>query len=229
MGSEPAPVNWNSVSEQHIAALNRFDIELDSLMYPKTKEMLMEATRRLLLVTFNYGSVEAQSRVDILDHQREIPTEYEIEHDQESLAESLKVGLFDKLPEEYVIVHGTDEFDKWIGPFISNVLQGHIEGSESYEHLTYCAEDGFCPTKIVRCFVRDRMAGEFDIADEAYIAYGDEMIHMNIQIVKELLARKVICLKEAEDMIEDYQNCLESITEFEIQYDAARFDNLSLE
>lgn len=189
----------------------------------------MEATKRLLLVTFGYGSDEAQGRVNVLDYQREIPTENEIEDDQESVVDMLKVGLFDTLPEEYIVIHGKDEFDKWIGPFIRSILDGHTDATESYEHLYECTEDRFCPTKIIRCYARDRMNGELEVADEAYIAYGDEMVHMNIKIVQELLALKAICLKEAEDLLEDYQWYLESVQEFPIGFDESLFHDLVLE
>lgn len=230
MGSEPGPVNQPDLQVQHMAAIGQFERELDSLMYPVTKEGLMAATKNLLIGTFDYSPVEAETRVTILDTERDIPQEHELEHDQEALAEILKLGLFDKIPEEYIILHGREEFDKWIGPFLRSVLQGHIEESESVEHVLGCAGERFCPTKIITCFVDDRLRGSFarihedDAKNEGYISHTDDLIHMNVVIVKELKSLGVYDEIGAKNLLEDYHFWLDSLDDFVLIYDQSHFD-----
>ena len=229
MGSEQGPVDRR---RQHSVAMELFDRELDSLIYPVTKEGLHEATKNFLIRTFGYSAIAAETRVKIHDEQRDLPQAREIEDDQESLSEMLKIGLFDKLPEEYIILRGREEFDQWIGVFLQSVLLGHIEQSRTYEHINECPEDKlrFCPAKIIRCFVHDNLADqipkihESKAHNEGYLVYTDDLIYMNIKIVKELQVLGVYGEIEAKELLEEYRDWLESIGDLPFEYDQALFD-----
>jgi hypothetical protein len=212
-----------------MAAIGHFERELDSLMYPVTKEQLKAAAARLLSGLFGYDLKEAETRTNIFDEQRDIPTENEIEYDQEILGEMLKIGLFDGLSEEYIILHGKEEFDEWIGPFLRLVLSGHTEQSQSIEHMTECPDDRFCPAAIITCFVEDRIIGQGTTIEknEIYIPYADEIIHMHTKIVKELCAMGVYDKADVGILFDDYQAWLESIEDFPITYDEAVFDSFA--
>jgi hypothetical protein len=230
MGSEPASGNGRTLHEQHIAAVGRFDHELDSLMYPITKEKLIEATRRLIIGLFEYGSVEATARISAFDAHRDLPIYSEIEHDQESLTEMLRLGLFDRLPEEYILLHGKEEFDCWIGPYLRSVLRGHIGDSQTFEHLTECPEgERYCLPIILSRMMNEELTYAVPEIEhnEIYIPYANEMIHMNIRIVEVMTEEGIYTQEQADKLLGRYQNWVEDMeVAYQIAFDEKLFKRI---
>lgn len=226
MGSEQGP---DEKRRQHIEAAGLFDRELDSLIYPITKEGLGQATKNYLIRAFGYSAVMAATRVRILDERRDLPQEREIEHDQESLSDMLKVGLFCELPEEYIILHGREEFDRWIGPYTRSALLGHVAESESYEHNNECPER-FCSAVVLGRMFKDQLVNnikaihEGKAKNEVYLPYADDIVYMNIRIINELTSLGVYDETEAADILKRYQRWLDSIGDVPFEYDDSLFD-----
>ena len=226
MGSEQGPINHSDIHSQHVAAIGQFDRELDSLVAPITKDMLMEATRRLISGLFHYNSAEARARMGAFEAKRDIPEEDEIENDQESLATMLKLGLFERLPEEYIILHGKEAFDQWIGPYMRSVVMGHTDDTVTYEHAVECSQQiRWCPSIIVTRMMRGEL--EYDVAmledNEIYIPYADEIIYMNVRIVEELVSNGLFAQAEAAALLRKYQKWVEMM---EIAYDITYDDKI---
>ena len=186
----------------------------------------MEATRRLLRSTFDYDGTETETRANILAVDQDIPNDEDIEDEQDSVNEMLKTGLFDKLPEEYIILHGKEAFDKWISPFMRSVLKGHIDESMSYEHANECPEQRFCPSLVIPFYIEDRISGRKASIqhNEAYLAYPNEIIHMNITLIRELQDMGIFDEDKTETLIENYQWWLQSIDDVPITFDKTLFE-----
>ncbi len=216
-----------SEQSKQIAAIEHFDNELDSLMPPVTKESLKRATKHLLINLFTYSSAEADARVEMLDIDRSIPDEAELNDNQGSFSECLKVALFDKLPMDFIIHYGKKEFDAWIGGYLRSLLRGHITESPSYEHLEECPER-FCPELVMHRMVRGKLCDEQpdtrDMTD--YIAYTDETIYVNIKTVKELVALDVYDEVDAKMILSKYRNKLDliEVCEYPLTYSEDLFE-----
>lgn len=215
-----------------MTAIWQFEREMDALMHPVTREELMEATKRLLIGMFEFSAKQSATRTNIFAERNEIPTAYELEHDTESLPEMLKLGLYEGLAEEYIILFGKKEFDKWIGPFIRSVLRGHIEESASLEHMNECPDEKdttlgsrFCPAVIMKRMFSDRlMENRAGIEkNERYLVFPSEIVHMNVSIVRELRDVGVFSDSEAEDLLDDYWWWLESIDDGAVNFDRKIF------
>lgn len=207
-----------------IKAIGQFEREMAALMQPVTRDELMEATKRLLIGMFDFSAKQSAARTNILAKNNDIPTEYELENFSESLPEMLKLGLFDQLPEEYIVLFGKEEFDKWIGPFMRSVLIGHVEESASLEHINECPER-FCPAEIIKCFISDRLHDKRATinTNEEYLAFPSEIVHMNLSIVRELKKMGVYSAIEAENLMDDYRWWLESIDDGAVDFDRKIF------
>lgn len=218
----------NDISDRqakHMAAIKYFEREMDALMHPVTKEPLLRATQRLLENMMEYSPEEAATRTIILDEQRDIPTDDEIDNEAESVPELLKVGLFDKLPEEYIVRFGMDEFDKWIGPFIRSVIDGHVEGSSSYEHEQECSEDRFCPAEIIVRFIDDQLnerPGKIK-QNIGYFTHPNEMVFMKTRIYQELAAVGLYDEIDVKDVAEDYRDWLDDFDDYAVTFNEEYF------
>ncbi len=230
MGSERESIQPPDRQRRHIETMAQFDRELDALIYPITEEDLKTVTKNLLIRTFGYDDTMAETRTNILAKEHDIPSGEEIEDEEDSLIEMLKVGLFDMLPEEYIILLGKDEFDEWIGPFLSSVLLGHIEESASMEHRLECV-DQFCSSRVIRYMLSDRLSDNAPrihrkkAENEGYLPYADELIYMNVRIVEELYALGVYNEVDTKSLLADYQWWLEELEDLQINYDTTLFED----
>lgn len=224
----------SSRSQHHVEAGMLFDSYLESLIYPITREGLADATKQYLMREFEYCATMAETRVQILDDKNDLPQAGEIEGEQESLIDMLKVGLLDRLPEEYMALFGREEFDEWIGPFLDAMLRGHIAGSESYEHSTQCPDDRFCSARIVKYYLRDKLTDgapkihENHAQNEGYLVYPDETVYVNLRIVSELRARGVYNDVEFKKLSAKYRDWLDSISDVPFEYHSAIFDEFAI-
>lgn len=231
MGSEQEPIDRSDLYSQHVAAIGQFDHELDSLVSPVTREMLLNATRRLIHGLFHYNSTEAKARMNAFEARRDIPEEDEIDNEQESVATMLKLSLFERLPEEYILVHGKEAFDQWIGPYMRSLVNGHTNDTQSYQHLIECTGQArWCPSLIATRMMRGEL--EYDVVtlehNEIYIPYANEIIYMNIRIVEELVASGSFTQAEGKRLLAKYQDWVEAMeVEHQIAYDKDLFDRVT--
>lgn len=209
---------------KHAAAVEYFDREMDALMHPVTKEPLLRATQRLLENMLEYTPEEAATRTTIMEEQRDIPTAYELENFAESLPEILKLGLFDKLPEEYIIRFGVEEFDQWIGPYLRSILKGHIAGDSSYEHENECPER-FCPSEILTRMVDDLLCEQPGRIKQnlQYMTHPNEMIYMNTRIVQEMAALGLYDEIDVKELMEEYRDWLDNFDDYTVKFDEKYF------
>jgi len=217
--------NTHSLYDKHAAALTQFDRNLDALTYPVSRTYLIAATKRLLADMFDYTDKEASTRVEILDEQHDMPTEHELDDEGEVAAKMLKVGLFDKLPEEYIISYGEEGFDEWAELFLESVLRGHTEDSPSYGHSEECSDQRFCPAIILGRMVSDQLI-EYatPLAQNfGYLPYSRELVHMNVTIIKLLHKFDVFDEGDTNCLLEEYRDWIDS-SGVPLDYDETLFE-----
>lgn len=208
-----------------IEALGRFEREMDALMHPVTRDKLMESTSRLLVGMLELSPEQSATMTNVLAKNNEIPTEHELEEFSDSLPELLKLGLFSQLPDEYIILFGKKEFDKWIGPFIRSVLQGHIPESASLEHINECPER-FCSAKIIKLMFNDQLMDGRVVVEKnvEYLAFPKETVHARVAIMRVLQEVGLYTETEANDLMDDYRWWLESIDDGAVNFDRRVFE-----
>jgi len=217
--------NTHDLYDRHAAAMAQFDRNLDALVYPINRMYLIAATKRLLADTFGYTDKEAATRTEILDEQHDLPTGHELDDYAEAAAELLKVGLFDKLPEEYIISHGEEGFDEWAELFLASVLRGHTEDSPSYEHSEECPDQRFCPALVLGRMVSDQLIEHIRPLDQniGYLPYSRELVHMNVTIIKLLHKFGVFDGAEADSLLDEYQEWID-FSDVPLDYDKTLFE-----
>jgi len=217
--------------DRRVAAIKEFDRNLDAMMYPVSREGLKVVTWKLLIGMMDYTPREASTRVEMLEAAATIPTEWDLEHEREVASELLKVGLFYDLPEEYMYLFGRDAFTEWIGPFIESALEGHTAQSSSYEHLHECPGGRFCSSLVAERMFADRLVGspstywlnESKVINEEYVVYPENIVYMNVTILRKLEELGVFSADDAEDLMDDYMRWLDS-HQYPIPYDKRLFD-----
>lgn len=229
MGSEFDPVKKQAdPNNGQLAAIELLEHNLNALVYPVKRDTLKEVTKRFLIGTFDFSPAEADVRTEILDEGRDLPAEYEVDEESpEVVSEMLKLGLFDRLVEEYIVAYGEKAFDEWIEPFLGSVLRGHTEDTPSYEHLEECP-DRFCPAVILGRMVSDQLCEYMTPLRQniGYLPFSREFTYMNVKIVRLLQRFGVYSQIEADSLLDDYREWIES-SEHPLSYDAALFDSLA--
>jgi hypothetical protein len=213
--------NQNSV---RIDAVKRFNNNLMLQDEKLTNFGLKMYVREFIGATLDYDVNDTDALMEKFERHEVIPESDDILDDEQSAIEWLKVAIFCEIGDLYAINHSKEDFNEWIEPFLRSTLSGHFD--ESGDHAKTCKSEG-CVAEIIGSIVSESIGHQKATIDgnEEYIVFADEIINMNISVVRTLGKLGVYDTIEVENMLEDYEWWMKSL-DHPVFYDRNIFKQL---